>query len=134
MRNVAFGLPVGLPGIRDWANAAENEMRGKYAGSIGQTPLGRIIDTGRQLADDAYAAGIDSALIAAGAEVEDREVSRRWPAHVINAVGFTLGVPGTITASRATNYLTDVADGEQSPDSVMDWVTGLLRGPQDDQK
>ncbi len=134
MRNVAFGLPVGLPGIRDWANAAENEMRGRYAGSIGQTPLGRIIDTGRQLADDAYAAGIDSALIAAGAEVEDREVSRRWPAHVINAVGFTLGVPGTITASRATNYLTDVADGEQNPDSVMDWVTGLLRGPQDDQK
>lgn len=123
-RNVFFGAASGVPVLRDFAGVAERKAEGKYAGAVGQTPLGRLGDSIIKLGDDAWDLAFDP----------EHEVSRRWPAHVIQSVGLALGVPGTTQATRVVNYGTDVADGEQNPDSVTDWMNGLLRGPQDDQR
>lgn len=123
-RNVFFGAASGVPVLRDFAGVAERKAEGKYAGAVGQTPLGRLGDSIIKLGDDAWDLAFDP----------EHEVSRRWPAHVIQSVGLALGIPGTTQATRVVNYGTDVADGEQNPDSITDWMNGLLRGPQDDQR
>ena len=122
-RNVFFGAFAGIPVIRDVAGGAERMAQGKFVGSLGQTAMGRIADSVLALGVDAWAAVDD-----------DKEVSRRWPAHVINATGLALGLPGTAQTARTFNYVQDVNEGKQNPDSVLDWMNGLLRGPQDDQK
>jgi hypothetical protein len=122
-RNVFFGAFSGIPVVRDLAGGAERLAQGKYVGSLGQTAMGRIADSVLALGVDAWAA-ID----------EDREVNRRWPAHVINSTGLLLGLPGTSQVARTTNYVQDVQDGEQNPDSLLDWMTGLLKGPQKNQE
>jgi len=123
-RNVLFGAFSGIPVVRDFAGAAERKAAGKYAGPVGQTAMGRIGDEFGKLGQDAW----DLAFS------EDGEVSRRWPSHAINSVGFALGLPGTAQLARSVNYATDVADGEQNPDGVIDWMSGLAKGPQEDQK
>lgn len=123
IRNVFFGAFAGVPIVRDVAGGAERLAQGKFVGSLGQTALGRLSDSILKLGVDAWAA-VD----------EDREVNRRWPAHVINATGLALGLPGTSQIARTTNYIQDVRDGEQNPDTVLDWMTGLLKGPQQDQE
>jgi hypothetical protein len=122
-RNVFFGAFSGIPVVRDLAGGAERLAQGKYVGSLGQTAMGRIADSVLALGVDAWAA-VD----------EDREVNRRWPAHVINSTGLLLGLPGTSQVARTTNYVQDVRDGEQNPDSLLDWMTGLLKGPQKNQE
>lgn len=122
-RNVFFGAFAGIPVVRDVAGGAERLAQGKYVGSLGQTAMGRIADSVLALGVDAWAAVDD-----------EREVNRRWPAHVINATGLALGLPGTTQVARTTNYVQDVRDGEQNPDSVLDWMTGLLKGPQKEQE
>ena len=123
LRNVFFGAFAGIPVIRDVAGGAERMAQGKYVGSLGQTAMGRLADSVLTLGVDAWAA-VD----------EEREVSRRWPNHVINATGLILGLPGTSQSARSFNYLQDVREGEQNPDSLTDWIDGLLRGPQESQE
>lgn len=127
-RNIFFGAFSGVPIIRDFAGAAERKAAGKYAGPVGQTPLGRVGDEVSKLATDAW----DFAAMLAGDE--EAEPSRRWPAHFINSLGFVLGLPGAAQAARTTNYVTDVNDGEQNPDGLLDWIVGLTRGPQENQE
>lgn len=123
VRNVLFGIPVGVPVIRDLANVAEREAQGKYGGEPWESPLARVGKPFLQVGKDIEAA-FDP----------EKEASKRWPAHVLTALGFSFGIPGTIQATRAVNYLQDVEVGEQEPDSVGDWINGLLRGPQQDQR
>lgn len=123
LRNVFFGAFAGIPVVRDVAGGAERLAQGKFVGSLGQTAMGRIADSVLALGVDAWSAVDD-----------EREVSRRWPAHVINATGLILGLPGTTQVARTTNYIQDVRAGEQNPDGVLDWMTGLLKGPQQDQE
>jgi hypothetical protein len=125
LRNVFFGIPAGIPVVREFANIAEREMQGKYTGSALTTPTGKIIDAGKVLVDD---------VMAAANSEDDKELSRRWPAHVIMALGMTFGLPGSVQLSRVASYGTDVADGEQNPEHIGDWINGLLRGPQNDQE
>lgn len=123
-RNVFFGAAAGVPLLRDLAGTGERLAAGEFAGPIGQTPYGRLGDSAFRLANDAWTAAFEP----------DKEVSRRWPAHMIQATGLALGLPGTTQAARAVNYVTDVEAGEQQPDGVLDWMNGLLRGPQKDQE
>lgn len=123
-RNVFFGAAAGVPLLRDFAGTGERLAAGQYAGPVGQTPYGRLGDSVFRLGNDAWVAAFEP----------DKDVSRRWPAHLIQATGLALGIPGTTQAARAVNYITDVNDGEQNPDGVLDWMNGLLRGPQKDQE
>lgn len=123
MRNVVTNLFVGIPFARDLASWAERDLAGEYTGTIGQTPNGRILSEFTRLYKDIKAAVDD-----------EKDVSHRWPAHVISAVGYSFGIPGTSQAARATNYGLDVAVGDQNPETALDVVTGVVRGPQDDQR
>lgn len=122
-RNVFFGAAAGVPVLRDAASTAERKAAGEYAGAMGQTPLGRTGDAIIKLGKDAWDAAFDR-----------ENLSRRWPAHVIQATGLVFGIPGTTQATRAVNYTTDVAEGEQNPDGPLDWMNGLMRGPQEEQR
>lgn len=123
-RNVFFGAAAGVPLLRDVAGTGERLAAGQFAGPVGQTPYGRLGDSVFRLGNDAWTAAFEP----------DKDVSRRWPAHLIQTTGLAVGIPGTTQAARAVNYLTDVRDGEQRPDGVLDWMNGLLRGPQKDQE
>lgn len=122
-RNVFFGAAAGVPVLRDAASTAERKAAGEYAGAMGQTPLGRTGDAIIKLGKDAWDAAFDR-----------ENLSRRWPSHVIQATGLVFGIPGTTQATRAVNYTTDVAEGEQNPDGPLDWMNGLMRGPQEEQR
>lgn len=124
MRNVFFGAFAGIPVIRDIAGGAERTLQGKYVGALGQTPMGRIAESVLTLGVDGWNAVVDP----------EKDASRRWPAHVINATGLVLGLPGTSQTARSFNYVQDVQAGEQNPDSLTDWIDGLLRGPQESQE
>ena len=123
MRNVVTNLFVGIPFVRDLSSWVEREWAGEYTGTIGQTPNGRILSEFTRLYKDIKAAVDD-----------EKDVSHRWPAHVISAVGYSFGIPGTSQAARATNYGLDVAEGDQNPDTALDVVTGVVRGPQKEQR
>jgi hypothetical protein len=123
-RNVFFGAFAGIPVIRDFAGATERRAAGKYAGPVGQTALGRMGDEVMKLGNDAWVAAFEP----------DKEVSGRWPSHLINAIGFALGLPGTAQASRSVSYVTDVEAGDQNPDGVVDVMVGLAKGPQENQE
>jgi hypothetical protein len=135
-RNVFFGLFSGIPIVRDFAGAGERKAAGKYAGPVGQTPLGRIGDEVFKLGQDVWdLSNVAASQLTNGAVGDpEAEVSDRWPAHFINTLGFALGLPGTAQAARTTNYLTDTAEGEQNPDGLLDWIVGLTRGPQENQE
>lgn len=125
MRNVLFGLGDSLVGVRDITNVAERKVQGKYAGDPGGTVIQRLYGTGKSLFDDIYAAALPD---------DEKEVSTKWPSHVISAVGYGLGWGGTAQASRTANYAVEVADDKQEPANIIDWVAGVLRGPQENQK
>lgn len=122
-RNVLFGLGADIPLVRDVASVKERESQGKYGGEVGGTAVARLYQNGDALLKDL------SALMD-----EDKDVSKRWPAHIINGIGFSAGIPGTTAASRATSYGIDVANDEQNPETIGDWLNGIARGPRDDQK
>lgn len=133
-RNVMFGIPSGIPVIRDIASSGERKVQGKFAGDIGGTAIAKLAETGLQLTDDLWRAGLDTAVNALGGDVEDKEVSKRWPAHVIQGIGMGVGIPGTTQAVRDVNYVSDVISGDQKPKTLLDWLNGIARGPRDDQK
>jgi len=124
-RNVLFGLGDSTVGVRDLTNIAERKLQGKYAGDPYGTVLQRLYGTNKVLADDLYAAAISD---------DDKEVSKRWPSHVISGIGYGLGWGGTAQASKTASYAVDVAEGDQEPANILDWISGVLRGPEDRQK
>ncbi len=58
----------------------------------------------------------------------DKPVSDRWLQHAIETVGYGTGLP-TGQAADAAQYLWDVNDGEADPQTLSDWMSGLMRGP-----
>lgn len=55
------------------------------------------------------------------------EETRKATRNIMEAVGYSTGlIPGQIAAS--TQFIVDVAYGEQEPDSVADWIEGLAKG------
>lgn len=123
-RNVLFGAFAGVPFVRDAAGSLERRAAGEYSGSVGQTAIGRFSDEVLSLTNDAWT------LVTEGPD----EVSDRWTAHLLRTAGLAFGIPGTAQVVRTSNYLLDVADGDQNPETFADWMTGLLRGPQDEQR
>lgn len=123
-RNVVFNVLAGVPIGRDISSTAERKVAGEYTSGVSQTPMARVLNEGFKLGDDMWK------LATEGPDA----VSSRWSGRLIGTFGMLAGVPGTTQIVRTTNYLQDVVRGDQNPDSAMDWMVGLLRGPQKDQK
>jgi hypothetical protein len=112
----------GIIGVREIASGMERRASGKFAGEPLQGFLPRMVSAPTTLINDAV-------RLATG-----EEVSGKWPKHLIEAVGYPIGFPGTAQAARTTQYIVEVNEGEQEPDSFWEFAHGIIRGPQDSQR
>ena len=65
--------------------------------------------------------------------IEGDEVSDRALKHAIEAPGYFIGLP-TGQIANTSQYRWDLVDGEQQPENVLQFMTGLAKGPQEDQE
>lgn len=109
---IASEIPAGLPVIRDIAKAA---IEGRdYATSPIEQAINTVKGTGKDLARQFG--------------WEDGEPSGRWLEHAIQTVGYASGWPtGQVGASA--QYLWDVGNGDAHPQSIGDFVHGVMYGP-----
>lgn len=113
-RNVFFGLFGGLPVARDGATYIERNMIGQYADI--ETPLSGLIEQGVRAADKTY----DIAF-------EDEEVTGAYIKSLSRTIGAAFGLPGG-QFGKTAGFLWDTGSGEQAPESIYDWYSGLTSG------
>jgi len=101
-----------LPVVRDIAGALSSGFGYKF------TPAARGIET----------------LINSFKDVDrliHGEETKRATRNVLETVGYFTGlIPGQVASS--TQFMVDVAQGDQDPDSVFDWIEGLSTGKIDE--
>ena len=115
-----FGLWSGVPVLRDVAAGVQREIEGKFTGAV-EAPFFRMFSEVKKPVEDAI-------KVAKG-----EEPSERWIKNTITPIGYFTGLP-TGQVGQTAQYLADVADGSQNPDSVGDVIVGVAKGPQDDQE
>jgi hypothetical protein len=120
MRKMFFGLWAGLPIVREMAQGAERESIGKRAMDA-QTPIARAADAIAGPLKDAYKVSTGDAP------------SNRWVQHAVTAPGYFFGLP-TGQLGSSSQYLYDVAEGNQNPQGVGDVALGIMKGPQKSQE
>jgi hypothetical protein len=117
MRHVFFGLFAGIPLVRDVAGAVKRKAGGQYA-DVGMTPLGRFFQAQWDLGEDIVAL-FD----------EDMEPSSRWVKHALEAPGYFLPLmPFSGQFATTAQFLWDVANDEQDPETAKDWYYGITKG------
>ena len=103
-----------IPVVRDAARPLYDTLAGNRAFDYQLSPIQRSIQT----IIDAIGAGAD---IATG---EDTSHATRT---MLEATGYVTGmVPGQL--AQSTQFLVDVAYGEQDPQTFGDWLEGLTKG------
>jgi len=120
MRKMFFGLWSGLPIIRELSAGAERESIGKRAMDA-QTPITRSASALVAPLKDAYKVSTGDAP------------SDRWVQHAVTAPGYFFGLP-TGQLGSTSQYLYDVAQGNQNPQGVGDVAVGIVKGPQKNQQ
>lgn len=115
VRKVGLGLFNGVPGARDIANVIDNDLGGEYARGYQFTPAARLVDTVWKTAKDV------------GNVVSGGEASERWLQHALETSGYVFGLP-LGQAGQTAQFLYNVREGLESPDSIHDWLKGLTFG------
>lgn len=111
-KQVAGEVPAGVPVLRDLAKAV---ITGRdYEMSPVAKAAQTVIDSGKDVAS----------LVGA----REKEPSSRWLQHAIESAGYILGLP-TGQAAGTVQFLKDVGAGTEDPQSVQDWLRGLMYGP-----
>lgn len=107
-QQMLLGLLGPIPIARDVANSLESGFGYSF------TPAARAFETGQNVVKDLKKLG----------EGED---TKRATRNALELSGYTLGIPTGQLAS-AVQFIVDVSEGEQDPDSVGDWWEGLTKG------
>lgn len=115
-----FGLWSGVPILRDVAGGIQREMEGKFTGAV-EAPFYRAFGEVQKPVEDAIKLS------------KGEEPSERWIKNTITPIGYFVGLP-TGQIGQTAQYLADVAEGDQNPDSVGDVIVGVAKGPQDNQE
>lgn len=115
-----FGLWSGVPVLRDVAAGLQREIEGKFTGAV-EAPFYRMFSEVKKPVEDAI-------KVAKGEEPSDR-----WIKNTITPIGYFTGLP-TGQVGQTAQYVADVAEGKQNPDSVGDVMMGVAKGPQDNQE
>jgi hypothetical protein len=110
-----FNLFSGVPIARDIANVADRKASGQFV-EYTATPVARAVKSGEALASDLWAVSFG-----------DGDPSDKWLRHIIETPGYFTGLP-TGQASATTQFLFDVMNENQTPESVADWYVGLTKG------
>jgi len=106
-------VPAGVPVLRDVAKAA---ISGR---GYEMSPVGKTFDGFIGLGKD----------IGSAVGLRDKPASTQWVRHAVETPGYILGLP-TGQAAGTAQFLADVADGQEDPQSVQDWLRGVIYGPQ----
>ena len=112
LKAVGGEAAAGIPVLRDIASAAT------HGRSYSMSPTGQAFDTFEALAKD----------VGSATGLRNAPVSDRWLQHAVTAPGYVFGLP-TGQAAGTAQFLSDVAGGEESPQSMGDWARGLTFGP-----
>jgi len=120
LRKMFFGLWLGVPGIRDVAGGIEREVSGRTAFPT-TAPFFRAFD-------EIQKPVVDAVMAARG-----EPVSKRWLQNTITAPGYFVGLP-TGQAGATAQYLFDVYEGDQNPESTRDVLAGMIKGPRESQE
>lgn len=115
-----FNLWQGIPVVRDAASFAERKVTGKFSSGYAISPINRIGESVETLLGDIVKL------------VKDGEPGDRWIKHAIETPGYFVGLP-TGQVGNTVQYLSDLIDGDQEPENVAEFLTGLMKGPQKDQ-
>lgn len=107
-QNMLVGLLGPIPIVRDVAGAMESGFGYSF------TPAARAFETGMNVVKDIK-------KIAAGEE------TKRATRNALEVSGYALGLPTGQLAS-AVQFIVDVSEGEQDPQTLGDWYTGLSKG------
>ncbi|MFY9350539.1 MAG: acetyltransferase [Sphingobium sp.] len=103
-----------IPGLRDLAPPVWQALAGDQPFDYQFTPLQRAFQSVVDVAQDAR-------------KIVEGEDAKRPVRNALEAVGYWTGlVPGQVATS--TQFLVDVANGEQDPDTFNDWYQGLTKG------
>jgi hypothetical protein len=102
---------AGIPILRDLASSALNG----YGYQV--TPLQQPVEEVGETAQN----------IARATGLSDKAVSGRWLQHAIDTVGYATGLP-LGQAGTAAQYLWDIGDGDADPQSLGDFLHGLMHG------
>lgn len=113
-KEMLFNMLGPIPGVRDIARPAWDKAAGNKGFDYSMSPVQRA---GQTVID---AIGDVSKLI-------QGEETTRATRNVLESVGYATGlVPGQIATS--TQFLVDVANGDQDPETVGEWLKGLQTG------
>lgn len=115
-KEIALGIPAGIPVIRDITNALSTGREYK------PTPVVSILEA-------AWKTGKDINNWYTG----EKDVSPKWLRHSLETVGYTFGLP-TGQPAQSLQYLWDVWDGEQRPEDLADFAQGLFFPPSQKKK
>jgi len=118
-RKMFWNLFAGVPIIRDAAGFTERQLVGKFA-TFGQTPINRAFEAGEAVVRDVL-------------KLVEGEEADKAPKHTIEAGGYVLGYPGG-QLGVTTQYLWDIMDGDQQPETPLEFLHGVIKGPQDYQE
>jgi predicted RNA methylase len=113
-RTLFFNLFSSVPVIRE-ASSYLNRMAGGLYAQPSATPAQRAIES-------TVKSGSDLWNLAHGEDVSDQ-----WVKHAIETPGYFLGLP-TGQAASTGQFLWDVQQGDQQPETIADWYRGLTKG------
>ena len=102
------GLFGPIPIARDVVNAAQSGFGYSF------TPAARAFETGLNVWTDA-------------GNLWEGDDTKRATRNVLELSGYTLGLPTGQLAS-STQFIVDVSEGEQDPQTITDWMEGLSKG------
>jgi hypothetical protein len=103
-----------IPGVRDLFQPAWNKLAGHYAINPSITPLQSIYDSLMKSAGDAH-------------QLTQGTHPKQGVKNTMQTIGYATGlVPGQVAS--ATQFLVDVAHGDQHPNGVREWAHGLSTG------
>lgn len=102
------GLFGPIPIARDVVNAAQSGFGYSF------TPAARAFETGLNVKTDL-------------GNIFEGDDTKRATRNVLELSGYTLGLPTGQLAS-STQFIVDVSEGEQDPQTITDWMEGLSKG------
>jgi len=103
-----------IPVVRDLWSPVYARITGQPSFGYRFTPAQGAFETGINVAGDI-------------GNVAQGEETTRMTRNVLELVGFSTGlVPGQVAS--ATQFIVDVSEGEQDPQTAGDWFTGLTKG------
>jgi hypothetical protein len=117
-RNVVFGLFTGVPMVRDLGNAASNAIAGKNFGGAKLSPV-------QGFGDNLIRLGKDGVKLVSGEETSTGAIK-----NVFNVTGVLAGLPLGQPGQTFQFVWDALVAGSENPEGVMDWLKGLIFGPE----